>query len=289
MSILINGETRLLVQGITGHEGAFHTQQMLKDGTNIVAGVTPGKGGEWVLDGKIPVFDSVNLAVEVTGVNASVIFVPAMFAGDAILEAVSAGIKLIVCITEGIPIKEMLLVKHVIQEQDVCLIGPNSPGILSPGTSKVGIIPSSITQKGNVGVISRSGTLTYEVIYSLMKAGIGTSTCVGIGGDPIIGTNFTEILSHFEGDSQTDVVVMIGEIGGMEEEHAAAYIANNLTKPVISFIAGQAAPANQRMGHAGAIIEGGVGGAEEKIKALRDAGVQVAQYPEEIPDLIASL
>lgn len=289
MSILINGDTRLLVQGITGHEGAFHTQQMLKAGTNILAGVTPGKGGEWVLDGKIPVFDSVKLAVEVTGVNTSVIFVPAVFAGDTILEAANAGIELIVCITEGIPIKDMLLVKHAIKEQNVCLIGPNSPGMISPGASKVGIIPSSITQKGNVGVVSRSGTLTYEVVYSLKKAGIGTSTCVGIGGDPIIGTNFIEILSHFEGDSQTDVVVMIGEIGGSEEERAADYIANNMTKPVIGFIAGQAAPANKRMGHAGAIIEGGIGTAEEKIKALKNAGVQVAKYPEEIPELIKKL
>jgi succinyl-CoA synthetase alpha subunit len=286
MSILINGGTRLLVQGITGHEGSFHTRQMLAEGTNIVAGVTPGKGGEWVLDGKIPVFDSVNLAVEVTGANTSVIFVPAMFAGDAILESVNAGIKLVVCITEGVPVKEMLLVKHVIREQDGCLIGPNSPGIISPGSSKVGIIPGSITQKGNVGVVSRSGTLTYEVVYALKKAGIGTSTCVGIGGDPIIGTNFTEILSYFEGDSQTDIIVMIGEIGGLEEERAAAYIAGNMTKPVIGFIAGQAAPANKRMGHAGAIIEGGIGTAEEKIKALQDAGVQIARYPDEIPNFI---
>ncbi len=289
MSILINGDTRLLVQGITGHEGSFHSQQMIADGTNIVAGVTPGKGGEWVLNSKIPIFDSVTTAVEVTGANTSVIFVPAAFAGDAILEAVSAGIGLIICITEGIPVKEMLLIRHMIHERNVCLIGPNSPGVISPGSSKVGIIPSSITQKGNVGVVSRSGTLTYEVVYSLKKAGIGTSTCVGIGGDPIIGTNFTEILSHFEGDSHTDVVVMIGEIGGQEEEHAASYIADNMTKPVISFIAGQEAPANKRMGHAGAIIEGGIGTAEKKIEALKDAGIQVAQYPEEIPDLIQKL
>jgi len=289
MSILINGDTRLLVQGITGHEGSFHSQQMIADGTNIVAGVTPGKGGEWVLNGKIPVFDSVTTAVEVTGANTSVIFVPAVFAGDAILETVNAGIELIICITEGIPVKEMLLIRHMIHERNACLIGPNSPGVISPGSSKVGIIPSSITHKGNVGVVSRSGTLTYEVVYSLKKAGIGTSTCVGIGGDPIIGTNFTEILSHFEGDSQTDVVVMIGEIGGQEEEHAAAYIADNMTKPVISFIAGQAAPANKRMGHAGAIIEGDIGTAKKKIEALKDAGIQVAQYPEEIPDLIQKL
>jgi succinyl-CoA synthetase alpha subunit len=286
MSILINGDTRLIVQGITGHEGMFHTQQMLAYGTNIVAGVTPGKGGEWVLDGKIPVFDSVNTAVEVTGATSSVIFVPARFAADAILEAVDAGIQLIVCITEGIPVKEMLFVKHVIRDRDVYLIGPNSPGIITPGIAKIGIIPGSITKKGNVGVVSRSGTLTYEVVYSLKEAGLGTSACVGIGGDPIIGTNFINILSHFEGDSQTDVIVMIGEIGGTEEENAATYIANNMTKPVVGFIAGQAAPQNKRMGHAGAIIESGMGDAEGKIRALRNAGVQIAKYPDEIPALI---
>ena len=287
MSILINGSTRLLVQGITGQEGLFHTHQMLNYGTNIVAGVTPGRGGEWVLDGKIPVFDSVRTGVEVTGANASVIFVPARFAGDAILEAADAGLELIVCITEGIPVNDMLTVKQVIQDKDVRLIGPNSPGLITPGSAKVGIIPGAITQKGNVGVVSRSGTLTYEVLYALKQAGIGTSTCVGIGGDPVIGTNFSEILSHFEGDSQTDVVVMIGEIGGSEEEKAAAFIADNMTKPVIGFIAGQAAPPNKRMGHAGAIIEGGVGTARAKIEALKEAGVQVAHYPEEIPGLIS--
>jgi succinyl-CoA synthetase alpha subunit len=289
MSILINGSTRLLVQGITGHEGAFHTQQMLSYGTNIVAGVTPGKGGEWVMDGKVPVFDSVRTGVEMTGANTSVIFVPARFAADAILEAADAGIELIVCITEGVPVNEMLLVKGIIQERNICLIGPNSPGILSPGQSKVGIIPGSITMQGNVGVISRSGTLTYEVLYALKQAGIGTSTCVGIGGDPIVGSNFIDILSYFEGDSQTDIIVMIGEIGGREEEKAAAFIADNLTKPVVSFIAGQAAPPNKRMGHAGAIIEGGVGTAEAKIAALLGAGVQVARYPEDIPPMVKSL
>ncbi len=289
MSILINGDTRLLVQGITGHEGLFHTQQMLAYGTNIVAGVTPGKGGEWVFDGKIPVFDSVKTAVEVTGANSSVIFVPARFAGDAILEAVDAGIGLLICITEGIPIKEMLSVKHIIKNHNVCLIGPNSPGLISPGVAKVGIIPGTITKKGSVGVISRSGTLTYEVIYALKQAGIGTSTCVGIGGDPIIGTNFINILSHFEGDSQTEMIVMIGEIGGREEENAASYITNNMTKPVIGFIAGQSAPDDKRMGHAGAIIESGVGNADQKINALISAGVQVAKYPEEIPELIKSI
>ena len=286
MSILVNGSTRLLVQGITGQEGLFHTCQMLDYGTNIVAGVTPGRGGEWVLEGKIPVFDSVRTGVEVTGANTSVIFVPARFAGDAILEAVDAGVKLIVCITEGIPVNDMVTVKQVIRDKDVCLIGPNSPGLITPGSAKVGIIPSTITQKGNVGVVSRSGTLTYEVLYALKQAGIGTSTCVGIGGDPIIGTQFSEVLSHFEGDSQTDVVVMIGEIGGREEEKAAAFVAEHMTKPVIGFIAGQAAPANKRMGHAGAIIEGGVGTAQAKIEALQKAGIQVAHYPEEIPGMI---
>lgn len=286
MTILINDETRLLVQGITGHEGRFHTQQMLEYGTNIVAGVTPGKGGEWVLKGKIPVFDSVRTAVEMTGANASVIFVPARFAGDAILEAVDAGISLIVCITEGIPVKEMLQVKHVLGQRQVQLIGPNSPGIISPVHTKAGIIPGSITHQGSVGVVSRSGTLTYEVVYALKQAGIGTSTCVGIGGDPIIGCHFSDILSHFEGDSQTELVVMIGEIGGQDEEQAAEFVANHMTKPVIGFIAGQAAPANKRMGHAGAIIEGDVGTAKAKISALQNAGVQIARYPEEIPDLV---
>ena len=286
MSILINGDTRLLVQGITGQEGLFHTQQMLRYGTNIVAGVTPGHGGEWVLDGKIPVFDSVRTGVEVTGANTSVIFVPARFAGDAILEAADADLGLIICITEGIPVNDMLTVKQVIRDKKVCLIGPNSPGLITPGSAKAGIIPGSITKKGNIGVVSRSGTLTYEVLYALKQAGIGTSTCVGIGGDPVIGTNFSEILSYFEGDSQTDTVVMIGEIGGSEEEKAAAFIADNMTKPVIGFIAGQAAPPNKRMGHAGAIIEGGVGTAQAKVEALQNAGVQVANYPEEIPGML---
>jgi len=289
VTILVNDETRLLVQGITGHEGSFHAQQMLSYGTNIVAGVTPGKGGDWVLSGKVPVFDSVKTAVDVTGANASIVFVPARFASDAILEAADARIGLIVCITEGIPVKEMLQVKHIIRDKNVCLIGPNSPGIIAPPHNKVGIIPGSITKEGSVGVVSRSGTLTYEVIYALKQASIGTSTCVGIGGDVIIGANFIEILSHFEGDSQTEKVVLIGEIGGQNEEHAADFIANHMTKPVIAFIAGQAAPPNKRMGHAGAIIEGHVGTAVSKISALKNAGAQVANYPEEIPELIKTL
>lgn len=289
MTILINEETRLVVQGITGHEGNFHSGHMLAYGTNIVAGVTPGKGGEWVLQGKVPVFDSVRAAVEVTGANTSVIFVPARFAGDAILEAFEADIPLIVCITEGIPVKEMLMIKQVIRQKNAILIGPNSPGIISPPQTKVGIIPGNITQPGSVGIASRSGTLTYEVIYALKQAGEGTSTCVGIGGDPVIGLNFIDILSFFEGDPQTEKIVLIGEIGGQDEERAAEYIANQVTKPVIGFIAGRSAPPDKRMGHAGAIIERGRGTAEAKINALRDAGVQVASYPEEIPAILKSL
>ena len=289
MSILVNKNTKLLVQGITGHEGIFHSEQMRFYGTNIVAGVTPGKGGEWVLNGKVPVFDSVETAVEVTGASATIIFVPAMFAGDAILEAVDANIELIVCITEGVPVKEMLQIKQASKHKEVKIIGPNSPGIITPPSTKVGIIPGNITMPGSVGVVSRSGTLTYEVIYALKQAGIGTSTCVGIGGDPIIGSNFIDILSYFEGDPQTEVVVLIGEIGGQDEEKAATYIANHMTKPVIGFIAGQAAPPNKRMGHAGAIIEGGVGTAKAKIRALKDAGIQVANYPEEIAELVKKL
>lgn len=289
MSILINQDTRLVVQGITGHEGRFHSEQMLAYGTNIVAGVTPGKGGEWVLEGKIPVFDSVSAAVEVTGANVSIIFVPARFAGDAILEAAHAEIPLIVCITEGIPVKDMLQIKKFIRRKNVILIGPNSPGIISPPRTKVGIIPGNITQPGTVGIVSRSGTLTYEVVYALKQAGEGTSTCVGIGGDPVIGMDFIEILSFFEGDPQTEKIVLIGEIGGQDEEKAAEYIASQITKPVIGFIAGRSAPPDKRMGHAGAIIEGGRGTADTKINALRNVGVQVAFYPEEIPNILQNL
>lgn len=286
MSILANEKTRLVVQGITGHEGSFHAQAMLNYGTNIVAGVTPGKGGEWVLAGKIPVFDSVLSAVEMTGADTSVIFVPARFAGDAILEAADAGIKLIVCITEGIPVKDMLSVRYMLEKQETCLLGPNTPGILSPPHTRVGIIPGEITFPGNVGIVSRSGTLTYEVMHALKQSGIGTSTCLGIGGDPITGANFVDILSYFEEDSATDTVVLIGEIGGRAEERAAEYIANIMTKPVVGFIAGRAAPAGTRMGHAGAIIEGGVGTAADKVAALEEAGVKVAKTPAEISHLI---
>jgi succinyl-CoA synthetase alpha subunit len=286
MSILVSKNTRLLVQGITGNEGLFHTAQMIEYGTNIVAGVTPGKGGEWVLDGKIPVFDSVRIAAETTGANTSVIFVPARFASDAIYEAADAGISLIVCITEGIPVQDMLRVRNYLDQKETRLVGPNCPGLLTPGESKVGIIPGNIAMRGSIGVVSRSGTLTYEVLYALQVAGMGVSTCVGIGGDPINGTNFVDVLRMFEEDPMTDRVVLIGEIGGTDEERAADFIADRMTKPVVGFIAGQTAPPGKRMGHAGAIVEGGSGMAEDKIFALEAVGVKIAKHPEEIPSLV---
>ncbi len=286
MSIMVNKNTRLLVQGITGNEGLFHSEQMLAYGTNIVAGVTPGKGGEWVLDGKVPVFDSVKMAVEARGANTSVIFVPARFAPDAILEAADAGISLIVCITEGIPVQDMMVVRNYLDQKGVRLVGPNCPGVLTPGEAKVGIIPGDIAIPGNVGVVSRSGTLTYEVLYALKQVGVGASTCVGIGGDPINGTNFIDVLGMFEEDPGTEKVVLIGEIGGTDEEKAAEFIAAHMTKPVVAFIAGQTAPPGKRMGHAGAIIEGGSGMAVDKIRALEAVGVRVAKHPEEIPSLL---
>jgi len=286
MSILINKKTRLLVQGITGNEGLFHTQQMLAYGTKVVAGVTPGKGGEWVLDDKIPVFDSCHAAVAATGANVTVILVPSRGAPDAMFEAADAGIPLIVCITEGVPVQDMMRVREYLDQKQVRLLGPNCPGLLTPGESKVGIIPNDIAIPGNVGVVSRSGTLTYEVLYALKQNQMGVTTCVGIGGDPINGTNFIDCLDLFEADPRTEMVVMIGEIGGTDEEKAAQYIAANMTKPVVSFIAGQTAPPGKRMGHAGAIIEGGAGTAADKVKALEAAGVKVARYPEEIPSLL---
>ena len=286
MSILINKKTRLLVQGVTGNEGLFHTQQMLAYGTKVVAGVTPGKGGEWVLDDKIPVFDSCRAAVDATGANATVIFVPSRGAPDAMFEAADAGIPLIVCITEGVPVQDMMRVREYLDQKKVRLLGPNCPGLLTPGEAKVGIIPNNIAIPGNVGVVSRSGTLTYEVLYALMQNEMGVTTCVGIGGDPINGTNFIDCLDLFESDPRTEMVVMIGEIGGTDEEKAAQFIAANMTKPVVSFIAGQTAPPGKRMGHAGAIIEGGAGTAADKVKALEAAGVKVARYPEEIPSLL---
>jgi succinyl-CoA synthetase alpha subunit len=285
MSILINKNTRLLVQGITGNEGLFHTRQMVAYGTNVVAGMTPGKGGEWV-DDKIPVFDSVKLAVDATGANTSVIFVPARFAPDSMFEAADAGVQLIVCITEGVPVQDMMRVRNYLDQKGVRLLGPNCPGLLTPGECKVGIIPGNIAIPGNVGVVSRSGTLTYEVLYALKLLNMGASTCVGIGGDPINGTNFIDCLQMFEHDPQTEKVVMIGEIGGTDEDRAAEFIAAKMTKPVVSFIAGQTAPPGKRMGHAGAIIEGGAGTAADKVKALEAAGVKVAKHPEEIPLLL---
>ncbi|MGE5223672.1 MAG: succinate--CoA ligase subunit alpha [Omnitrophica WOR_2 bacterium] len=286
MSILINKHTRVVVQGITGNEGMFHTQQMVEYGTNVVGGTRPGKGGEWVLDGKVPVYDSVKLAVEASGANTSVIFVPARGAPDAMYESADAGIPLIICITEGIPVQDMMRVRSYLDQKGLRLVGPNCPGLLTPGESKVGIIPGNIAIPGNIGVVSRSGTLTYEVLYALKLNNIGVSTCVGIGGDPVNGTNFIDALSMFEADPYTDQVVMIGEIGGTDEEKAAEYIADQMTKPVVSFIAGQSAPPGKRMGHAGAIVEGGSGLAADKIRALKAAGVKVAQHPEEIPSLL---
>ena len=286
MSILVNKNTRLLVQGITGNDGLFHTAQMVAYGTSVVAGVRPGKGGEWVLDGKIPVFDSVKLAAEATGANATVIFVPARGAPDAMFEAADAGIPIIVCITEGIPVQDMMRVRNYIDQKKVRLVGPNCPGLLTPGQCKVGIIPGDISMPGNVGVVSRSGTLTYEVLYALKLLEFGASTCVGIGGDPINGTNFIDVLEMFEHDPQTEQVVMIGEIGGTDEDRAAEFISSKMTKPVVSFIAGQTAPPGKRMGHAGAIIEAGSGTAADKIRALQAAGVRVARHPEEIPELL---
>jgi succinyl-CoA synthetase alpha subunit len=287
MSILVDHNTRLLVQGITGNEGLFHTQQMIGFGTNVVAGVTPGKGGEWVFEGKTPVFDSVKVAVEATGANTSVIFVPARFAADAIFEAADGGVSLVVCITEGIPVQDMMKVRNYLDQKNIRLVGPNCPGLLTPGQAKVGIIPGDIAIPGNVGVVSRSGTLTYEVLYALKLVGKGVSTCVGIGGDPINGTNFIDCLRLFEDDPHTDQVVLIGEIGGTDEEKAAEFIDHNMTKPVAAFIAGRTAPPGKRMGHAGAIVEGGSGLAEDKIKALQSAGVRVAKHPEEIPTLLS--
>lgn len=289
MSILIDKTTRLLVQGITGHEGLFHTQQMfLYNPNTIVGGVTPGKGGEWVLEGKIPVFDSVKTAQEMTGADTSVIFVPARAAADSIFEAADSGISLIVCITEGVPVQDMMRVRRYLDQNKVRLIGPNCPGILTPGEAKVGIIPGNIALPGNIGVVSRSGTLTYEVLYALKQEGMGASTCVGIGGDPINGSDFVDMLELFESDPHTDKVVLIGEIGGSDEERAAEFIASKMTKPVVAFVAGRAAPPGKRMGHAGAIIEGGTGSADGKIKALESAGVRIARHPEEIPGLLRS-
>lgn len=287
MSILVNKNTRVMVQGITGHEGLFHTKLMHQYGTMVVAGTTPGRGGEWVLDGKVPVFDSARVAVEATGAEVTVLFVPSRAAPDAMYEAADAGIKMIVCITEGIPVQDMMRVRKYLEQKGVRLIGPNCPGVITPGEAKVGIIPGNITIPGSVGVVSRSGTLTYEVLYALKQAGIGTTTCVGIGGDPICGTRFTDVIEMFDADPHTQQIVMIGEIGGTDEENAADLIARSISKPVIAFIAGLTAPPGRKMGHAGAIIEGNQGLASEKVDALRSVGVRIARYPEEIPTLLS--
>jgi succinyl-CoA synthetase alpha subunit len=286
VSILVNADTRLLIQGITGREGQFHGQAMLDYGTPVVSGVTPGKGGQRTFNDRVPVFNTVAEAIAETGANTSVIYVPAAFAPDAMLEAAAAGIGLIFCISEGIPALDMLRVYHTVRRQGVRLVGPNCPGATSVGQAKVGIIPGNIHRRGRVGVVSRSGTLTYEVVQALTDEGIGQSTCVGIGGDPIVGTNFIEVLDLFQADPDTDAVVLIGEIGGDEEERAAAHIAQSITKPVAAFIAGRTAPPGRRMGHAGAIISGGAGTADSKREALRQAGVRVADSPLQIPALL---
>jgi succinyl-CoA synthetase alpha subunit len=281
MAILLTEKTRVIVQGITGSEGTFHTEQMVEYKTQVVGGVTPGKGGQLWND-KIPIFNTVRDAVEKTGANATCIFVPPPFAADAILEAIDAGIELIVTITEGIPIRDMIIVKDALNHSKSRMIGPNCPGIISPGIGKIGIMPAFIHKPGKCGLISRSGTLTYEAVKQLSDLGIGQSTAIGIGGDPVNGSSFTDILKLFKDDPATDAVVMIGEIGGSAEEEAAEYIRSELKKPVVGFIAGQTAPPGRRMGHAGAIIAGGKGTAKEKVKALRDAGILVADSPADI-------
>ena len=285
MSIFINKQTKLLVQGITGRDGSFHTQQMMEYGTDVLAGVTPGRGGQ-LFNGSVPVFDTVSEACDATGADASVIYVPAKFAVDAIFEAADAGIRLIVCITEGIPVLEMTRLMPYLAERRVRLVGPNCPGIISPGQSKVGIIPAQICREGRIGVVSRSGTLTYEIIHQLSRNGLGQSSCVGIGGDPIIGTNFLDCLAAFEEDPATEAVVILGEIGGTDEQQAAEYVASSMSKPVVGFIAGQTAPAGRRMGHAGAIISGSSGTAAEKMAAFERAGIAVMKRPADVVPLL---
>jgi succinyl-CoA synthetase alpha subunit len=285
VSIFIDQSTRLIVQGITGRDGSFHAKQMMEYGTQVVAGVTPGKGGQ-TFEGSVPIFNTVQEAMDATGANSSVIYVPPAFAADAMFEAADAGVGFIVCITEGVPVLDMTRVYPYVKEKGARLLGANCPGLLSAGKSKVGIIPGHITQPGPVGLVSKSGTLTYEVVYKLKGAGIGTTTCVGIGGDPVSGTSFIDCLAAFEADPETKAIVMLGEIGGTDEQEAAEYIKANVTKPVVGFIAGQTAPPGRRMGHAGAIISGSAGTAEEKIQAFRDNGIGVATRPLDVVGLI---
>ena len=286
MSVLVDQNTRLIVQGFTGREGTFHAQQAIAYGTTVVGGVVPGKGGSRHLD--LPVFDTVTSAVKETGANASVIFVPPPYAADAIMEATEAGVALVVCITEGIPALDMVKAWQFLQGKSTRLIGPNCPGVISPGKCKIGIMPGHIHKQGNVGVVSRSGPLTYEAVGQLTGLGIGQSTCIGIGGDPIIGTNFVDALTLFNEDPDTHAIIMIGEIGGNAEETAAAYVKANVKKPVVGFVAGQTAPPGRRMGHAGAIIAGGSGKASDKIKAMLEAGITVCSSPAEIGDKVKS-
>lgn len=285
MSILVDEQTKLIVQGITGRDGSFHTKQMLAYGTKVVGGVTPGKGGQTTEDG-LPVFNTVQEAVDATGANATVIYVPAKFAAAAVQEAADANIPLIICITEGIPVLDMVEVYHSVKEKGLRLIGPNCPGCISPGKAKIGIMPGQIHKPGRVGVISRSGTLTYEIVNSLTERGIGQSTCIGVGGDPIVGSGFRDLLPLFEKDPDTDAVVLIGEIGGDEEERTAEYIGKHMTKPVYAYVVGQTAPEGKRMGHAGAIVSGGAGTAESKIKAFSAVGVPVARTIDELADAV---
>ena len=286
MSIFVGPDTRLLVQGITGREGSFHTRQMMEYGTAVVAGVTPGKGGQ-TFEGRVPVFNTVADAVRETGANTAVIYVPPMAAAAAVVEAADAGVPLIVCITEGIPVMHMSRTMPFVRNRGVRLIGPNCPGLIAPGArAKVGIIPGNICAPGRVGMVSRSGTLTYEVVNHLTRAGIGQSTCVGIGGDPIIGTNFIDCLRAFESDAETDAIVLIGEIGGTDEQNAAAFAKEHVTKPIVGFVAGQTAPKGRRMGHAGAIISGSSGTAEEKLAAFEHAGIAVMRRPAEVVELL---
>jgi succinyl-CoA synthetase alpha subunit len=286
VSIFVGPDTRLLVQGITGREGSFHTRQMMEYGTAVVAGVTPGKGGQ-TFEGRVPVFNTVADAVRETGANTAVIYVPPMAAAAAVVEAADAGVPLIVCITEGIPVMHMSRTMPFVRSRGVRLIGPNCPGLIAPGSrAKVGIIPGNICAPGRVGMVSRSGTLTYEVVNHLTRAGIGQSTCVGIGGDPIIGTNFIDCLRAFESDAETDAIVLIGEIGGTDEQNAAAFAKEHVTKPIVGFVAGQTAPKGRRMGHAGAIISGSSGTAEEKLAAFEHAGIAVMRRPAEVVELL---